>query len=136
MRKWLMILMAGLLTLSMAACSGEEAENKFEGMSGSEMVQQAIKEQEENKQDVADKAIVGSWQKGDIIWKFNADGTGKVFFGTTEETDSGSDFYFTAEDGALLVEQTDSEMDVEYSIEGDKLTIVGKDGTSVYTKIK
>jgi len=133
MRKWLMIVMALVLSLSLAACGSSEPEAE---KLGTEMVQDAINEIEENKQEVADKAIVGSWTADGTTFTFNEDGTGKTVLSIIGKDDAGNDFFYTAEDGELIMTIKGEETETTYTIEGDKLTLKNESGTSVYTRVK
>ena len=133
MRKWLLILMALMLSLTLAACgSSESMADKL----GTELVQDAQAELEANKQDVADEAIVGSWSADGTTFTFNADGTGNTVFSIVGENDAGNDFFYTAEDGKLTMTSKKETVETTYTISGDKLTLKNDTGTGVYTRVK
>ena len=131
MRRFLLILMAMMLALTMAACGSESVADK----TGTEMVKDVIDEQEGNKSEVADKAIIGSWSDGSTTWTFNDDGLGKVLTSLVNENDAGNNFYYSAEDGELTVTIGDETTETTYTIDGDKMTFKNDTGTSTYTRV-
>ncbi len=137
MRKWMMILMAGLLCLSMAACSSEP-EIDHESVDVQQMIEDQQKEQEEHKKEVEDKAIVGTWKGNNTSWTFNEDGLGSVIASINAATDAGNSFYFTAKDGVLTVTTFKDETTTKtnYKIKDNTLTMTNDSGEATYTKVK
>ena len=78
--------------------------------------------------DCADSALVGTWSYGSYVYTFNADGTGDYSGSALTWEDLGDKI-------SILYDGFTSPMELEYSIEGDTLTIVDSFGEGVeYTR--
>ncbi len=136
MRKWLMILMAVLLSLSMAACSGEEAdvhEHKGELQTGPEAVQQMMEEQAEKAKPVEDKAVVGTWKGSKATYTFEENGTGMI---VVAENGGSNNFYYTAKDGKMTITVGETILESTYTITDGKMKMVGGGSADTYTLVK
>lgn len=89
----------------------------------------------DSKKDEAPLTLVGSWESdalADYIYTFNEDGTGNYSV-------AGLDMPFTYEDNgnsfSILYDGNTAATDFEYTIEGEKLTIIDSFGDpTVYTR--
>ena len=78
--------------------------------------------------DCADSALVGTWSYGSYVYTFNADGTGDYSGSALTWEDLGDKI-------SILYDGFSSPMELEYSIDGDTLTIVDSFGEGVeYTR--
>ena len=78
--------------------------------------------------DTADSALVGTWTYGSYVYTFNADGTGDYSGSALTWEDLGDKI-------SILYDGFTSPMELEYSIDGDTLTIVDSFGEGVeYTR--
>jgi hypothetical protein len=113
MRRWIALLAALLLCLSLAAC----------GQSAKELSKE-------------EQTLIGTWSNEYTKVIFNEDGTGQFVHSMVSYFDSKSDFTYTAKDGVLTMTVDKVTNETNYTIKGDQLTMKNETGESSYTREK
>jgi len=121
MKKWIAILLAALMALTLVACGSKGS--KGEGIVGTWELTGG--EGEEAEQQVKMMLAMGMT----MTFTFNADGTGsmKMVFGGEDQS---QDFEYTLENGEIVI-QGEGE---PYTLDGDTLTIDMEGTKMVFTR--
>lgn len=126
MRKWLMILMAVMLSLTLVACGSESKLT-----TGTNAVTEKLEEQAANATPVEDETIVGTWKGSVATMIFKEDGTGSM-----EVEGGGSKFFYTAKDGKLAITIEGETTESTYTITDGKMKLIGSGSADTYTLVK